>query len=385
MYLIVLFVSNFGFICGASLEQFTLDSMLNSSYDQRVPPGVDYGKLEESQATIVTVFLDFSQIFDINEGEMDFSVTLDLFQEWTDHRLNFEDSSLEQIQLDQKDIKKVWTPDTFFLQAKNGKLLDISKANTYLHIMKNGSVIYAMRLSLKLSCSMDFHLYPLDKQECKVVIESFGLTLDRLQYAWRERKPVNIQHFNLPLYQILGPKTSVSTNYHDLTASEYSDLEVTIEFHRAIGYYMTEVFIPDVLIVLLSWVTFWLHPDAVPARVSLGAVTVLTISSQGSAARRYAPKVSYIKAIDIWSLCHILFVFGAMVEFSVVNVLSRKKRPIIEEMFFKSSNNKKIETQDPRPFMKEAKRIDFISRFAFPVVYIIFNILFWIVTMYLEY
>lgn len=75
----------------------------------------------------------------------DFSVTLDLFQEWTDHRLNFEDSSLEQIQLDQKDIKKVWTPDTFFLQAKNGKLLDISKANTYLHIMKNGSVIYAMR------------------------------------------------------------------------------------------------------------------------------------------------------------------------------------------------------------------------------------------------
>lgn len=29
-----------------------------------------FPELEESQATIVTVFLDFSQIFDINEGEM---------------------------------------------------------------------------------------------------------------------------------------------------------------------------------------------------------------------------------------------------------------------------------------------------------------------------
>jgi hypothetical protein len=55
---------------------------------------------------------------------------------------------------------------------------------------------------------------------------------------------------------------------------------------------MTELFVPNILIVALSWVTFCLHPLAVPGRVSLGAVTVLTMSSQGSATRQNAPKVS---------------------------------------------------------------------------------------------
>lgn len=115
-----------------------------------------------------------------------------------------------------------------------------------------------------------------------------------------------------------------------ISDKNYSNLELTISLKRSIGYYMTEVFIPDILVVVMSWVSFWLHPDAVPGRVSLGAVTVLTISSQGSASRRHAPKVSYIKAVDIWTLTHILFVFAAMVEFSIVNVLVRRKRLFYE-------------------------------------------------------
>lgn len=107
----------------------------------------------------------------------------------------------------------------------------------------------------------------------------------------------------------------------------YSTLDATIEFRRSIGYYLIELFIPDVLIIVLSWVSFWLHPDSVPARVSLGCVTVLTISSQSSASRAHAPRVSYVKASDIWTLFQILFVFAAMVEYSIVNVLARTKRP----------------------------------------------------------
>jgi len=102
---------------------------------------------------------------------------------------------------------------------------------------------------------------------------------------------------------------------------------MTIELQRSVGYYLTELFIPDILIVVLSWVSFWLHPLAVPGRVSLGAITVLTISSQGSSSRRHAPKVSYIKAIDFWTLFQIMFVFAAMLEFSIVNVLARNKDP----------------------------------------------------------
>lgn len=88
---------------------------------------------------------------------------------------------------------------------------------------------------------------------------------------------------------------------------------------------MLEIFVPDMLIVIMSWVSFWLHPLAVPGRISLGAITVLTMSSQGSTARLNAPQVSYPKAIDVWTLFQAMFVFAALIEFSIVNVLARRK------------------------------------------------------------
>ena len=56
---------------------------------------------------------------------------------------------------------------------------------------------------------------------------------------------------------------------------------------REIGYYMIQIYIPSFLIVVLSWVSFWIAVDATPARVSLGITTVLTITSMRSEAARY--------------------------------------------------------------------------------------------------
>ena len=35
---------------------------------------------------------------------------------------------------------------------------------------------------------------------------------------------------------------------------------------RDIGYYVIQVYVPSVLIVILSWVSFWLDVEAIPAR-----------------------------------------------------------------------------------------------------------------------
>lgn len=94
---------------------------------------------------------------------------------------------------------------------------------------------------------------------------------------------------------------------------------------RDIGFFLIQIFIPSILIVILSWVSFWISIEATPARVPLGLLTVLTITTQAGGANSSLPRVSYIKAIDVWMLTCLIFVFSALLEFAIVNVLSRSK------------------------------------------------------------
>ena len=48
--------------------------------------------------------------------------------------------------------------------------------------------------------------------------------------------------------------------------------------HRSIGFHLIQSYLPSILIVAISWVSFWMDIDCVPARVTLGVITLLTVS-----------------------------------------------------------------------------------------------------------
>ena len=108
-------------------------------------------------------------------------------------------------------------------------------------------------------------------------------------------------------------------------AGQFSCLKAELFLERNRGYYVIQVFIPSIMIVVLSWVSFWLDLHAIPARISLGVLTVLTMTTQSAGARSSLPKVSYVKAIDVWMSVCLVFVFASLLEFAYVNVQARKK------------------------------------------------------------
>ena len=61
-----------------------------------------------------------------------------------------------------------------------------------------------------------------------------------------------------------------------------------------------QVYIPSSLIVIMSWVSFWLNRGAAPARVGLGVTTVLTMTTLMASVNAALPKISYMKSIDIY-------------------------------------------------------------------------------------
>lgn len=123
--------------------------------------------------------------------------------------------------------------------------------------------------------------------------------------------------FEIPI-RIIPKKTKFI-----FSAGEYSCLKVDLLFKREFSYYLIQIYIPCCMLVIVSWVSFWLDQNAIPARVSLGVTTLLTMATQTSGINASLPPVSYTKAIDVWTGVCLTFVFGALLEFALVNYASR--------------------------------------------------------------
>ncbi|XP_043255879.1 glutamate-gated chloride channel isoform X1 [Colletes gigas] len=301
-------------------EKEVLDDILGPGrYDARIRPS---GENETDGPAIVRVNLFVRSIATISDIKMEYSVQLTFREQWLDDRLQFNDLNGRLKYLTLTDASRVWMPDLFFSNEKEGHFHNIIMPNVYIRIYPNGSVLYSIRISLTLSCPMNLQLYPLDRQVCSLRMASYGWTTADLVFLWKEGDPVQVvKNLHLPrftLEKFLTDYCNSKTN-----TGEYSCLKVDLLFKREFSYYLIQIYIPCCMLVIVSWVSFWLDQSAVPARVSLGVTTLLTMATQTSGINASLPPVSYTKAIDIWTGVCLTFVFGALLEFALVNYASR--------------------------------------------------------------
>lgn len=62
---------------------------------------------------------------------------------------------------------------------------------------------------------------------------------------------------------------------HGAFAGNYSSLSFTVVLVRQMGFYLIDYFLPSMMIVSISWVSFWLQADQTAPRVMLGCTTML--------------------------------------------------------------------------------------------------------------
>uniref|UniRef100_A0A1I8HJR2 Neur_chan_LBD domain-containing protein n=1 Tax=Macrostomum lignano TaxID=282301 RepID=A0A1I8HJR2_9PLAT len=126
-----------------------------------------------------------------------------------------------------------------------------------------------------------------------------GYTTKDIRYHWDVVKPLEVsEDVRLPQYVVRGKRKKIKEVA--LSTGNYSRLAAEFYFARSMGYYLIQIYIPSTLIVVLSWVSFWLSRTAVPARVALGITTVLTMTTLISSTNAALPKISYLKSIDVF-------------------------------------------------------------------------------------
>ncbi|XP_046852002.1 gamma-aminobutyric acid receptor subunit beta-like [Xenia sp. Carnegie-2017] len=303
---------------GANMNATTCLNALLRNYDKRIRPSIF------EKTTVVNVDILIANFWTIEEANMDFTVDFYLRQYWTDERLAFQsDDKNQKLTLTSDIWKEIWIPSTYFIGSKKAYFHDVTTDNYLLQINVNGSIFFSMRVTVTTSCRLRFHNYPHDKQTCALNLESYGYKLEDAVYFWNRRMD-NTSEVVIPRdlsflqYEMIDLVLTEKNNTYN--SGNFSSLKVTFHLKRRIGFFIIETYIPSCIIVALSWISFWIPPDSVPARVALGITTALTMVTISGNARAELPRVSYVKAIDWYLLTCLLFVFGAMLEYTLVNI-----------------------------------------------------------------
>ncbi|CAH2276086.1 glycine receptor subunit alpha-1 [Pelobates cultripes] len=395
-----------------------LDKLMGkiSGYDARIRPNF------KGPPVNVTCNIFINSFGSIAETTMDYRLNIFLRQQWNDPRLAYSEYPDDALDLDPSMLESIWKPDLFFANEKGANFHEITTDNKLLRIFKNGNVLYSIRLTLTLACPMDLKNFPMDVQTCIMQLESFGYTMNDLIFEWEEVGAVQVADgLTLPQFILKEEKDLRYCTKHYNTG-KFTCIEARFHLERQMGYYLIQMYIPSLLIVILSWVSFWINMDAAPARVGLGITTVLTMTTQSSGSRASLPKVSYVKAIDIWMAVCLLFVFSALLEYAAVNFVSRQHKELLrfrrrrrhhkedengegrfsfaaygmgpaclqakDGISVKGNNNNPASSAPPagkssdemrKLFISRAKKIDKVSRIGFPLVFLIFNTFYWII------
>ncbi|KAK9956339.1 hypothetical protein ABG768_014080 [Culter alburnus] len=271
----------------------------------------------------VGVDVQLESLDTISEVDMDFTITLYLRHYWKDERLSFPSNTNQSMTFDGRLVKKIWVPDIFFVHSKRSFIHDTTTENVMLRVHPDGKVLYSLRVTVTAMCNMDLSHFPLDTQTCSLEIESYAYTDDDLMLYWKRGNKSLQTDEKISLSQFLIQEFHTTTKLAFYSSTGwYNRLYITFTLRRHIFFFLLQTYFPATLMVMLSWVSFWIDRRAVPARVPLGITTVLTMSTIITGVNASMPRVSYIKAVDIYLWVSFVFVFLSVIEYAAVNYLS---------------------------------------------------------------
>ncbi|OXA53272.1 Gamma-aminobutyric acid receptor subunit alpha-4 [Folsomia candida] len=338
-----------------------LDSLLREDkYDKRFRPAV---KIE--------VNMYIKSMGPVSETDETYSMDCYFRQIWVDNRLKFNRSQggLKEFSMNWLFLERVWKPDTYFVNGKRSYLHSITVPNKFLRLRDDGKLTYSMRLTVKAKCPMHLRKFPLDSQSCPLEIGSYGYGDLDVLYAWAPGKSPPVQTeagVNLAQYDLVDITTKEEIRMSS-RRDNFSVVTVHFNLKRHTGYFMLQVYVPCTLIVSCSWVSFWIDPQAVPARSERnsctsfivnwvtfsGVTTVLSMTTLGFGGRSQMPRTSYATALDWFVILCFAFVFASMVEYAAINFMDK----MMKDIAAKAKTKKKLNRQESETLVSWVERL----------------------------
>ncbi len=273
----------------------------------------------------------------INDAEQTALVDFTLWVSWRDENLASPGAPTRFFRTNQ-----IWVPN---LQVMNQFTLANRRVDV-VEVDDDGNAQYRRRLVGTISVPRDLSDFPIDEHTMRIAVAALGMSRD-VEIVIDERLTGQAESFSIPEWEV-GSGEAVLSEY--VAAGEsFPMLSYEWEVRRKIGYYIWKVIIPLAMVVMMSWVVFWLDPKQAGPQIGIAATSILTLIAYRFTLGFLVPRLSYLTRLDYFIAGASLLVFVALLE-ALTTVSLAEERPAL------------------------ARRIDVTSRWLFPAAFVALTI-----------
>ncbi|HQY19700.1 MAG TPA: hypothetical protein PLX80_02515 [Ignavibacteria bacterium] len=288
---------------------------------------------------IVYISLILNNISEVNASSQLIKADIVMTARWFDPRLkhNKKGGRLE-------DPQKIWGP---FLTFSNR--LNISKSfPEQVTIHEDGTVFYTQRIFGDFTQNLNFREFPFDTQNfvLRLIEISFNSNEISLEPDPEIRSGVG-KNISLSDWKIVNWELSKSEYSIIEDSQKLPSLVFNITAQRESGFYLLIFAIPLILIIMMSWIVFWLPPNLSASQISVATTSMLTLIAYRFIVTSYLPRISYLTRMDIFILGSSILIFMTLVLAASSSNLTQKGKGDL------------------------AKKYDKRFRWIFPLLYII--------------
>uniref|UniRef100_A0A7E4ZXA0 Neur_chan_LBD domain-containing protein n=1 Tax=Panagrellus redivivus TaxID=6233 RepID=A0A7E4ZXA0_PANRE len=258
-----------------------LTGYLLGKHDKYAPP--DY-------RVNITIGIDLVQILNVNEVTQQMTVQVFIHEEWMDKTLTWDPSQFGGLKHTWIPEDEIWISDITVLNTMEFMNI-MDSVRTPAEISHTGKVVRSYPALYAISCDISIEDFPLDNQQCELVIASWGYAKDKLVIRFGNQSLV---HYRKNEEWALN-KVFTDERIYDLDGNLHSEARFIIAISRKPLYYVVNLVFPCYIICILGiaglFARFSTRPER-QERYTLGVTALVSVAVFGTVVAEKIPHTS---------------------------------------------------------------------------------------------
>ena len=275
--------------------------------------GLKSRRPDQGKGTTKVYFMMFVLDIDsINAATQNFAINIFLRLHWKDSRLAHPQGLTRRIPLEE-----VWNPQIVITNRQGFIAKSLPEV---VQVAPDGTVTYRQRYSGMLSQPLKLTDFPMDQHTFTIhFVSAGGHGPDELEFL-----PGTLQsnqglvggsianELSLSDWELLGNEALVLP-YKPIKDLHVAGFAFRFDAKRYTTYWIWQVLLPMVLVVMMSWAAFWVQRDLIGVRIGIATSSILTLIAHRFVLSSQLPRLPYMTRMDYFTIGSTFLVFMALV------------------------------------------------------------------------